>query len=329
MTTTPGAAPTAPSDATASTTTPAGPIAPAGTDPSGGPPAGTPPGPRLAEVTGYAGGALLAGAAGYLCATTAWWAPPGVASALLVGVALVLAVGGAVLAAGSGAAELRAGTHPVRRRLVSTLWVLAAWALGAAVEVLALRLDDSALAGGPDRPNALHLVAALLVLVAGAAGYRFVPSVLAQTSAWLAAASSLAAALDVAGVGTAEAYGTALVALGLTWAVLALTGVVRERATGLVLAVLAGVLGAQTAVFGDHRPVGHALTAAVAVACFAAAVRERSWPLRAGGVAAVVLLLPEVAHDLLARELPVVLVLLGVGVALLATSVTGLRRRAG
>ena len=274
---------------------------------------------RAAEVAGYAGAALVASAAG-LFLTTSWSSlsrPERVA--LLAGAALVLAVAGVVLALGLRGSAAQRGGDPPRRRLVSTLWAGAAWIGGGAAYVTA------APPGGDGSSTTAWLVGGAVALGVSAAGYALVRSLIGQVAMWAALWWVAQAVADLLHVEYANTYGVGLVVLGAAWALLGVRRVFAERDTALALGAVMALLGAQAPLLQGTAAVAYVLTAAVAVACFAAHLRLRAWPLLAGGVAATTFVVPEVVRDATNDALPVTGVLLLAGLTLLAACALGLR----
>ncbi len=277
---------------------------------------------RAAEVAGYAGGALVASAAG-LFLTTSWSSLSGPGRAgLLVGAALVLAVAGAVLASGLRRAA-RPDAGSARRRLVSTLWAGAAWCAGCAAYVLADRPADQG------EIASAWLVGGAVALLAAGAAYAVVPALIGQVAAWAALWWMLQGATELLDVEYTDAYGAALVVAGAAWALLGARRVLRERDTALALGTIMALFGAQAPLLDGTSTVAYALTAGVAVASFAAYLRLHAWPLLAGGVAATTLVVPEFVHDATDEALPVTGVLFVAGLTLLAACALGLRLRGG
>jgi hypothetical protein len=277
---------------------------------------------RLAEVAGYAGGALVATGIG-LFLGSAW---PDLSRAARVGwlavIAVVLVLAGVAVLATARLPlslllpELRAGGLPVRRRLTSALWSLAGLAVGAAVAV--------GLEPATPFPAAL---AALPVLVAG---YAVAPAVVGHAAVFAAFALASASTLDQAGV-VDQPIPYALVLLGVAavWAVLTLTAVLRERTLGLALATGIAFAGAMVPA-GQDPWVSHALGAVLAVVLFAGYVRlraDRCWPLLAGAVLTTTVVAAQLTSDLLGGRTSRAVVVLVAGVVLLASSALGLRLR--
>lgn len=277
---------------------------------------------RLAEVAGYAGGALVATGIG-LFLGSAW---PDLSHAArvawLAGIAVVLVLAGiAVLASARLPVarllpELRAGGLPVRRRLASALWSLAGLGVGATVVVA---LD-------PASPFPAALAALPLLAVA----YAVAPAVVGHAALFAAFALTSASALDEAGVVDAPVpYALVLLAVAAVWAVLTLAGVLRERVLGLALATGIAFAGAMVPA-GEEPWLSHGIGAALAVLLFAGYVRlraDRCWPLLAGAVLTTTVVAAQVTDDLLGGETSRAVVVLVAGVVLLASSALGLRLR--
>ena len=271
---------------------------------------------RLAEIAGYAGGALLLGAVALFLASG--WKDLSEMSRvmILVWTALLLIVAGGLIALGGGSVRALGRTHDsARRRLVSVLWTFAAaTAAGAA----GLAVDDYELAAA----------SAMGLLVVGV-GYAFVPSAVGQLGAW-AAGIGLVCGL-IAQIGdypNTTPYAVALVALGALWAGLAVTRVLGEREPGLALGAGLALVAAQLPVISyDTDTLGYALTAAVAAAGFGGYLSTRSWWVLGVGVLAMTLVVPEALHDWTAGSVSSADSLLIAGLTLLAASAIGLRLR--
>lgn len=291
------------------------------------PPAGTTPATGaartgLSEVTGYLGGALVAGAAALFLFTS--WPSLGTAGRVtsLAAIAAVLVLAGAALVRRVPPARLRSGDDPRRRRLVSTLWGFAACSLGGAAGVAA----SSGTGTGDGDPGLL--VGGLTVLIAGVGAYALVPGAAGQLVVWIGGLTAWTGLVDLLQIGdSSPMYGIGYVAIGTAGVALAVRGIARERTLAGVVGVLAALLGGQLPLIGETDEVAYVLTAAVAVAGFAAYLRLRDWPLLAGGVLAATLVVPEVAHDVAGDTLSAPGILLLAGVTLLAASAAGLRVR--
>jgi hypothetical protein len=275
---------------------------------------------RLAEIAGYAGGALLLGAAA-LFLDGGWRDLSDTSRAvILTGTAVLLIVAGGLVALGEGSVRAVGRRHDsARRRLVSVLWTFAA---SSAAGAAGLVVDGH------------ELVAASAVgLVVVGAGYAFVPSAVGQFAAWLACIGLVSGLVDEIGDGPGvTSYGVALVALGALWTGLALTQVLREREPGLALGAGLALFAAQLPVFSDeHSGLGYALTAAVAAAGFAGYLSTRSWAVLAAGVLATTFVVPEALHDWTNGSVSAAGSLLAAGLTLLGASAAGLwlRREVG
>jgi hypothetical protein len=274
----------------------------------------TEPRARFAEIAGYVGGAVTAGATMLLIAQS--WddlSRAGRVASLAIAVALVVA--GAAIGGGT-LGKLRAlgqDEESPRRRLVSTLFTLAAAAAAGAA------------GAAIDRHEPVAASVAGLVVVG--LGYALVPALIGQLGTWAAAAALVMSGVDEATQDDLGVIGgLALIALGITWAALARRNVFAEPYVGLGIGAATTLLGAQFALM-DQRNLSYALTALVAAACFAGFVVVRNWLVLATGVLAVVLVVPEALNDWTDGGLGGAALLLAAGVALLAASGVGLRLR--
>jgi hypothetical protein len=270
---------------------------------------------RLAEVAGYAGGALLLGA-GALFLTDGWQHLSDRTRALsLTGLAVLLIVAGAVIAIGNGSVRELGRTHDsARRRLVS---VLATFAAACAAGAAGLVVEDYELA-----------ISSAAGLVVVGLGYALVPSAVGQFGAWLASIGVVTGLIDEIGDepgGTT--YGVALVALGAVWVGLAVAHVLREHELGLALGAGLALVAAQLPLIDDNSTLGYAVTAAVSVAGFAGYLSTRSWSVLGVGVLAMTLVVPEAVHDWTDGSVSSAGSLLLAGLTLLAASAIGLRLR--
>jgi hypothetical protein len=271
---------------------------------------------RLAEIAGYAGGALLLGAVA-LFLTSGWQDLSDTARVvILTGTSVLLIVAGGLIALGGGSVRAL-GRQPdsARRRLVSVLWTFAA---ASAAGAASLAVDE------------YELVAASAVgLVVVGVGYALVPGAVGQLGAWAACIGLVTGLVDEIGDGPSTTpYAVALVAVGVLWTALAVTRVLREKEPGLALGAGLALLAAQLPVFGgDVDGLGYSLTAAVAVAGFAAYLSTRSWSVLGAGVIATTLVVPEALYDWTDGSVSAAGSLLIAGLTLLAASAIGLRLR--
>jgi hypothetical protein len=274
-------------------------------------------GGRLAEIAGYAGGALLLGA-GALFLTSGWNDLSETARVVvLVGMTALLIVAGGLVAVtpGHGVRELGRQHDSARRRLVSVLWTFAA---GSAAGAAGLSAAD------------WELVAASTTgLLVAAASYMLVPSAVGQLGMWVASIGLTTGMIAEIGdePGTTP-YALALVLLGIAWAALGTSGLVRDREVAVATGSALALFGAQLPVFGgDQQGLACALTTAVAVACYAGYLSTRSWSVLAAGVLATALVVPEALHDWTDGSVSAAGSLLVAGFTLLAASAAGLRLR--
>jgi hypothetical protein len=270
---------------------------------------------RLAEVAGYAGGALLLGAAA-LFLTDGWQHLSDPTRALsLSGLAALLIVAAAIIANGEGSARSLGRKHDsARRRLVS---VLATFAAACAAGAAGLAVDDYQLA-----------IASAVGLVVVGLGYALVPSAVGQFGAWLACIGVVTGLIDEIGDEPgATVYGVALVVLGASWVGLAVAHVLREQELGLALGAGLALVAAQLPLIDGSSSLGYGLTAAVAVAGFVGYLATRSWSVLGVGVLAMTLVVPEAVHDWTDGSVSSAGSLLLAGLTLLAASAIGLRLR--
>jgi hypothetical protein len=275
---------------------------------------------RLAEIAGYAGGALLIGAAA-LFLTSGWQdLSDNSRVAILTGMTVLLIVAGGLIGLGAGSVRALGRQHDsARRRLVSVLWTFAA---GSAAGAAGLAVNDHEFV--------------LSLLAASAAGllvvslcYAVVPSAVGQLGAWAGSIGLVCGLiLQIGDRPSTTPYAVALLALGAAWVGLAVIHILREAEPGLALGAGLALFAAQLPVFSyDLDELGYALTAAVAVAGFAGFVVTRSWSVLAVAVLATTLVVPEALHDWTNGSVPAAGSLLIAGLTLLGASAIGLRLR--
>ncbi|PZS20101.1 MAG: hypothetical protein DLM57_02415 [Pseudonocardiales bacterium] len=276
---------------------------------------------RWAEGGGYFGAALTA-AAGLELVGQSWDSFDRSGHvALLGGIGLTLLVAGAVIG-GVTIAGLRAVGHTgssARRRLVSTLFTFASVPVAAAVAVFMVGEHSGA-----------AIAASGAGLAVAGIGYALVPSLLGQLVTWLGAYAVLSSVIDKTGSDDYHVQAVqgalAILVLGVVWAGLARVKVFAETYTAYGVGAASALNGAQT-LLSDERTWSYALTALVAVACFAGFGAARNWLVLATGMLATLLVVPEALADWTGSDVGGAVGFLIVGVATLAASSLGLGRR--
>jgi hypothetical protein len=275
---------------------------------------------RLAEISGYAGGALLLGAAA-LFLTSGWQNLSDTSRVMILsGMTVLLIVVGGLIGLGSGSVRALGRQHDsARRRLVSVLWTFAA---GSAAGAAGLAVNDHEFA------NSLIAASAAGLLVVSLC-YAVVPSAVGQLGVWAGSVGLVCGLiLQIGDKPSTTPYAVALLTLGALWAGLAVTHVLREEEPGLALGAGLALFAAQLPVFAyDFHELGYALTAAVAVVGFVGYLSTRSWSVLAVAVLATTLVVPEALHDWTNGSVPAAGSLLIAGLTLLGASAIGLRLR--
>lgn len=277
---------------------------------------------RLAEIAGYAGGALVVAAIGLALASEWNNLSEGGQVATLGVLTLVLGVAGAVAAAvAGGTPELRSGRDDVRRRLTSALLTGAAVA-GAFTVARTAELASDDFTWWPGFFGGL--VAAAL----GCVAYRVAPSALAQLPVLGGVLVAVMTGLDLLTDGSNEIAIPALayLAVGAGWAALAELGTLREPVVARFFGVALALGGAQLPAF-DLAWLCYVLTVAVAAAGFVMYLRTVSWPYLVAGVLGITLVVPEAVTDWTDGSLGIAGGVLVAGLALLGASLAGLRVR--
>ncbi|MHA6804860.1 DUF2157 domain-containing protein [Salinifilum ghardaiensis] len=261
----------------------------------------------LFEVLAYVGGTLVLGAAVSVLALT--WGELSRAGqvSVLGAVTAVLLVAALALAGGPRALLRLTGA---RQRVVSLLLAFAGVALAGAVGVA-----PSGHTGNLD----WSITGFLAVLL----GYLVVPAAPGALLTCLFSALLTGTLVDEYGGGSG-ALGTALLLLGLAWAVLALVGALPQRALPLSAGLVIALFGAQW-LQGVAQPWGYGATLVLAALCFAGFFARRDQVLLAGGVVGLTIAVPEAVWDLTEGALGGPVVVLIAGVVLLVSAVLGVR----
>jgi hypothetical protein len=278
----------------------------------------------LAEVAGYVGAAFVVAAVAVFVAPR--WLDMSLATrvGLLVGTALVLVAAGlAVGVTGDGIRSLRASAGALRRRLASVLLTGAAVAGASAVVVY---LVDWAERGPSSREPYAAAVGFLVLAVLAGLGYVVAPTLIGQAAVAVGLVVGSISTWEVVDeVTTARVAGTVMI-LGAGWLVLAETRLWREQLPARLIGAALVVGGAQV-LLPEHASWAYVLTATVGVAGFVLYAATRAWPYLAMGVVAVTLAVPEALLDWTTGSFGTAAALLGAGVALLVSSLVGLRMR--
>ncbi|MEU1985490.1 DUF2157 domain-containing protein [Nocardia sp. NPDC019395] len=249
----------------------------------------------LAEIAAYAGaGLLLSGLVLILAESWDDMAKVG-RFVLFVLVALGLTVAGVATAGGRSVLfraawrRLPVAGHTARTRLAAVLFALAAVSIAGAASAV---FDD-----GDSTRDVTWVYAAAAGLVAAAAGYAALPSLLGLLLCAGFGAAAVSGLLDeVLGIDD-DLTGLGVLVLGLGWLGLSRLRVVLEVWSGYVVGVGLAVVGAQTVdMFGEMR-LAYVLTAVVSAVCFALYATDRSWVLSLGGAAALTLAAVEAVAD--------------------------------
>lgn len=277
-----------------------------------------------AEVAGYLGAAFVVAAVAVFVAPR--WLDMSVATrvGLLVGAAALLAAGGlAVGLTGAGLRSLRAEAGAVRRRLASVLLTGGSVAGAAAVLVAVIDWAER----GPSSREAYTGMAGFLTLaVLATLGYVVAPTLLGQAAVAVGLVAGSISAWAVVDEATTARVGLTVMVIGVLWLVLGETRLWREQLPARLLGSGMLLAGAQI-LLPEHAAWAYPATALVGVAGFVLYAGSRAWPYLALGVVAVTLVVPEALLDWTTGSFGTAAALLGAGLALLVSSLVGLRLR--
>lgn len=265
----------------------------------------------LIEVAGYVGGGLILGGALLLVGLNLADLGDTNAALLLAGYAVVLIVAAVLVASGPAAlVRLRDDRTAIRRRLVA---VLLAVSSGPAALAAAVYADDNA-----------TLWSGLVGLVVAVAAYAVMPGVPGLLAM---------AILSAVATGGAQAIPDhqpllltfSFIGLGVLWAVVAVSSLVKPRHIALAVGAIFGIAGAQLALDSDgNNPWAYGLTFVLALLCFVGYWIERATVLLALGVVSTTIAVPEAIMDWTDDSLSGPAILLVSGVVLVAASALGL-----
>ena len=275
--------------------------------------------PRLAEIGGYAGAALVVAAAFlFLMQTWATLSPAG-RSLILAGIALVLLAGAGAIGFLAGAwRDLRAGRAETRRRLVATLGAAGAGASGFAVGTWLAELQGQGQYDNTPVNGALAVALALLVI-----GYVLSPSLLTHLAMGIVTPILTLNMTDdfVEGrVASAWVGAISLMGVGLLWLVLTERGVFREQTAGRFVGAALAVFGSQLLLELEHGWPGYTLTFVLAAALFALYWWRTDWPYLAVAVVGLTVAVTEGVTDWTEGSLGAGGGVLAAGMTLLAAS---------
>jgi len=273
-------------------------------------PAAAPRAALLAEVVGYAGGALVIVAGLYL-AGELWPDIP-------TGAALALA---AVACAALGAAGVALSTpgSPPARRLRSVLWLLSTASLAAFMGILGNQVWQLS-------PADTTMAAAAAAGVYGAAQWWRTRAVLQHLAVFASAAVLVGTAVAQLGPGLGNwALGLGIWTLSALWGGAVSRGYLLPRGAGFFAAGFGLLVGIQ---FAMDVPAGHLLALATVAGLLAGGVLLREVWLAGLGAVGVLLVVPQTAERYLPESAAAPLAVFVTGAVLVGSAVWLAKRRA-
>jgi len=262
----------------------------------------------LAEVIGYAGGALVIVAGTYL-AGELWRNIPAGAALALAAVASV--------ALGAAGAALRTPGSPPARRLRSVLWLLSTASLAAFMGILGNQVWQLSPAG-------TTMAAAAAAGVYGAAQWWRTRAVLQHLAVFASAAVLVGTAVAQLGLGN-WALGLGIWTLSALWGGAVSRGYLLPRGAGFFAAGFGLLVGIQ---FAMDVPAGHLLALATVAGLLAGGVLLREVWLAGLGAVGVLLVVPQTAERYLPESAAAPLAVFVAGVVLVGSAVWLAKRRA-
>jgi len=271
-------------------------------------PAPVPRAALLAEVIGYAGGALVIVAGTYL-AGELWRNIP-------TGAALALAAVASV-ALGAAGAALRTPGSPPARRLRSVLWLLSTASLAAFMGILGNQVWQLSPAG-------TTMTAAAAAGVYGAAQWWRIRAALQHLAVFASAAVLVGTAVAQLGLGN-WALGLGIWTLSALWGGAVIRGYLLPRGAGSFAAGFGLLVGIQ---FAMDVPAGHLLALATVAGLLAGGVLLREVWLAGLGAVGVLLVVPQTAERYLPESAAAPLAVFVAGAVLVGSAVWLAKRRA-
>jgi hypothetical protein len=272
-------------------------------------PAAVPRAALLAEVIGYAGGALVIVAGTYL-AGELWRNIP-------TGAALALAAVASV-ALGAAGVALRTPGSPPARRLRSVLWLLSTASLAAFMGILGNQVWQLSPAG-------TTMAAAAAAGVYGAAQWWRTRAVLQHLAVFASAAVLVGTAVAQLGPGLGNwALGLGIWTLSALWGGAVIRGYLLPRGAGYFAAGFGLLIGAQLTM---DVPAGHLLALATVAGLLAGGVLLREVWLAGLGAVGVLLVVPQTAERYLPESAAAPLAVFVTGAVLVGFAVWLAKRR--
>jgi len=261
----------------------------------------------LAEVIGYAGGALVIVAGLYL-ASELW---PGIPTAAALALAAV-----ACAALGAAGAALHTSGSPPARRLRSVLWLMSTASLAAFTGILGDQVWQLSPAG-------TTLVTAAAAGVYGAAQWWRTRAVLQHLAVFASAAVLVGTAVAQLSLGN-WALGLGIWTLSALWGGAVIRGYLPPRGAGYFAAGFGLLVGIQ---FAMDVPAGHLLALATVAGLLAGGVLLREVWLAGLGAVGVLLVVPQTAERYLPESAAAPLAVFIAGAVLVGSAVWLAKRR--
>jgi hypothetical protein len=271
-------------------------------------PAAVPRAALLAEVIGYAGGALVIVAGTYL-AGELWRNIP-------TGAALALAAVASV-ALGAAGVALRTPGSPPARRLRSVLWLLSTASLAAFMGILGNQVWQLSPAG-------TTMAAAAAAGVYGAAQWLRTRAALQHLAVFASAAVLVGTAVAQLSLGN-WALGLGIWTLSALWGGAVIRGYLPPRGAGYFAAGFGLLVGIQ---FAMDVPAGHLLALVTVAGLLAGGVLLREVWLAGLGAVGVLLVVPQTAERYLPESAAAPLAVFIAGAVLVGSAVWLAKRRA-
>lgn len=278
----------------------------------------------LPEVGGYVGGAFVVAAALVLVGPRWDTLSRTVQVSVFLGPSVLLMAAAVVIAlTAPGGWTPRAGTVPAARRRVVAVLLIVGAGVGA---------GSAAVIAGPDAADRAALVTATVLLLGGYLFCRTVPTHLALlvSSAFTVISWTAWSAYRLTGTENPSVLiGVALLLLVAGWLVATVTGLLAERAVGVVGACAVAFAAAEMLAVGGESAwptaAGYLLLLLLATGGLVGYVRTRMIGLLVVGVVALATVVPQAVLDLTGGAVGAGGALLLIGLSVIGASVVGFR----
>jgi hypothetical protein len=267
----------------------------------------------VVELAAYIGGGLILGGVALVLGDRWEVLSPAGKTSILAGCAIALVIAGVWIAGGpAGVRRLAEGPSTPRRRVVGALLAL-------------VSLPTAFAVAAAEPGSGLDSVGAMVGFVVSAAALSQLSTPIGVLVTGGMSVAAVTMVLDEVSHAGPLLIGVSILVLGALWvaATLTLPRVVAPRWLGLAGGFVLALVGAQLPLEGKTEGWAYALTALVAVGCFALYQMVRDLVLLIAGVVAVTIVVPEFVSDISDGAIQGAVIMLIAGATLVVASGIG------